>query len=142
MKKLIRELVFETNSSSCHSISLSNKTGQSFLLDTLYPDENGIITINGGQFGWEVAQYNDAYTKASYAATSTLYWLDSEVLIGVIKKQTAAKEVILNISEDYGSEFYSYIDHESTSTCPKNAEDLRDFIFNKNSWLYTDNDNH
>ena len=42
MKKLIRKGVFETNSSSSHSISLVTEDKQ-FVLDTLYPDQNGIV---------------------------------------------------------------------------------------------------
>jgi len=52
-KRLIRQSVFETNSSSAHSISLGKDTGKQFLLDTLYPDQNGTITLTGGEFGWD-----------------------------------------------------------------------------------------
>lgn len=45
-KQLIRQSVFETNSSSAHSISLGKDTGKQFLLETLYPDQNGNIKHN------------------------------------------------------------------------------------------------
>ena len=46
--KLIRNSVFETNSSSCHSISI----GKSDVYDSVTPDEDGIIRIKPMEFGW------------------------------------------------------------------------------------------
>ncbi len=137
MKKLIRHNVFETNSSSCHSISISRDAS---LLETLYPNEDGIVVISGGQFGRSFERYNDASTKASYAATSTLYGLDEKVLKDVIKEQTGAIAVILMSSEDYNSPSWSYIDHESVGVCPRDKEELKNFIFNPNSWLFVAHD--
>jgi hypothetical protein len=45
----IRHGVFETNSSSCHSISISEDSGG--LLDVIYPNNDGIIELEGGEFG-------------------------------------------------------------------------------------------
>ena len=128
MKKLIRNGVFETNSSSAHSISIADDTKE-FVFDTLYPDENGSIIINGDEFGRDWFKYNDARTKASYAALSL--GLHS-VLIDVIKEQTGALEVGLKVDE-------GYIDHQSYGLIPTNKEKLRNFIFNKNSWLFGGN---
>lgn len=62
--KNIRNKVFETNSSSTHSISISaNSKG---LYDTIVP-ENKVITLSGGKFGWEWSKFNDLLTKADYA---------------------------------------------------------------------------
>jgi hypothetical protein len=130
MKKLIRNGVFETNSSSSHSISIADETKQ-FVLDTLYPDQNGVITLNGGEFGWEWFKHNDAETKANYAAQAL--GLNSS-LVDVIKEQTGASEVIIDVED-------GYIDHDSYGLVPTNKEELRNFIFNKNSWLFGGNDN-
>jgi hypothetical protein len=137
IKRLIREKVFETNSSSCHSISLGKDTGKQFLLDTIYPDQNGIITLTGGEFGWEWFKENDAFEKANYAAVASMY-NDSfrETLIQVIKDQTGCEEVIFNVIGET-----SYINHNSVGTCPTDYDGLKDFIFNKNSWLFGGNDN-
>lgn len=141
MKKIIRSGVFETNSSSSHSISVADETKE-FVLDTLYPDQNGVITLNGGEFGWEWFKHNDALTKANYAAVSTLYCESlRDTLIQVIKGQTGAEEVVFGFGEDYSHPNWSYIDHDSVGTCPKDKDELRNFIFNKNSWLFGGNDN-
>jgi hypothetical protein len=141
MKKIIRSGVFETNSSSSHSISVADKTKE-FVLDTIYPDQNGVITLTGGEFGWDWFKHNDALTKANYAAVSTLYSESlTDTLIEVIKEQTGAEEVVFDFGQDYSHPNWSYIDHDSVGTCPKDKDELRNFIFNKNSWLFGGNDN-
>jgi len=68
----IRKNVFETNSSSTHSIHI-NTTGEltldlpAFLgVDSWEQDK---ILVEFGEFGWEEREYNDAYTKLQYALT-------------------------------------------------------------------------
>lgn len=139
MEKLIRTGVFETNSSSSHSISISSDSEHILDGTTLVPDYNGIIKLRGGEFGWEWERFFDAATKANYCAVGCKN-NDSltEMLIEVIKEQTGAEEVIVAIGE------HSYIDHDSTEVYEPAFEDketLRNFIFNKKSLLYTGNDN-
>lgn len=139
MKKfLIRRGVFETNSSSAHSVSLAG-TDKEFIFDTISPDENGKITLNGGEFGWEWFKHNDALTKANYAAVA--HKNNPDLVREVIMEQTGCDEVVFNFSDDYDHPNWSYIDHDSVGVCPSTKEELRDFIFNKNSWLFGGNDN-
>ena len=132
--KTIRKSVFETNSSSTHSITI----GYGNNWDTLSSDEDGCIFIFGGEFGWEEASYNDAYTKASYCATAAQYDENrQEMLIKVISSYTNCK---VDITFDVG-----YIDHQSSEVADEvfySYDDLKQFIFNKDSVLVTDNDNH
>ena len=133
MKKLIRKSVFETNSSSSHSISLASEDKE-FVLDTIYPNQDGIVTINGDEFGWEWFKTNEALVKASYVAQSHVHSdriLD--LLKEVIMEQTGAEDVIFS-GLDSG-----YVDHDSYGVAPSNKEDIRNFIFNKNSWLFVMN---
>ena len=126
MKQLIRKGVFETNSSSSHSIAIATEDKE-FVLDTIYPNQDGIIVINGDEYGWEWFKHNDAETKASYAAQSFVNDDDSlDILKEVIMEQTGATEIIFSgLSE-------GYIDHESYGIVPKTSRELKDFIFNKN----------
>lgn len=134
-KKLIRVGVFETNSSSSHSISIAS-TEKEFVMDSIYPDQFGVITINGGEFGWDWFKHNDALTKASYAAQQFSSNDSSlETLAEVIKEQTGAEEVKFE-NLDMG-----YVDHDSVGIVPSDKVSLRNFIFNKNSWLFGGNDN-
>ena len=112
-------------------------------MDTsLLPNEDGVITLIGGEFGWEWARYNDATTKANYASVETS-GVQREVLMEVLMEQTGAKEIEFLASDDYNSEYHSYIDHESCGNLGgvSSKEELKNWIFNPNCWLITGNDN-
>lgn len=150
MKTNIRASVFETNSSSTHSITLA--TPGRGLLETIEPDKNGAISLKGGEFGWEWKRYNDAETKANYCAV----WAKTitkdkngvnllEKLIYALKEHTGAKIINIDFSLEYGNG-WSYIDHYAfdrniLGPVFKNINSLTDFIFNPECWLFTGNDN-
>jgi len=52
------------------------------------------------------------------------------ILIAVLKQQTKAYRVAIELDHTY-----NYIDHESIGRCPHDHEEMRRFIFDKNSWL-------
>jgi hypothetical protein len=94
------------------------------------------VEIFGGEYGWDWFKNNDAPTKASYAAQSFANNDEKlEMLKEVIMEQTGATDVRFNGLDD------GYIDHESYGIVPNGKHDLRNFIFNKNSWLFGGNDN-
>jgi hypothetical protein len=145
MKQKIRQGVFETNSSSSHSVSISAIT-ENTILDIMLPDEDGNIVLIGGKFGWEVKQYNDAWTKANYCAIDFFYNPDKiSMLIQAIKEQTGCNDVLIKADlENWDSEYNSYIDHQSSGIISNeisSIQDVKNFIFNPNSCLQTDNDN-
>ena len=136
MKKIVRKGVFETNSSSSHSLSLARED-QDFVLDTIYPDQNGVIRVYGQEFGWGWEKFNDAETKLANAFQDSFGDDHTERIKEVVKKQTGATDVIFEEGD-------GYIDHDGVGTTADIrgiGEDLRNFIFNKNSWLYIGNDN-
>lgn len=143
--KIERHKVFETNSSSSHSISIDSTT---MMLDTsLTPDSDGQLTIAGESFGWEWARYNDAKTKAQYCFADS-YGNESrmDMLKEVLMEQTQAKEIIFptEAHNEWGGPGGASVDHESAGTSSEafeSKETLRDFIFNMNSILFTGNDN-
>ena len=133
MKTVIRKGVFETNSSSMHSITLSDADG---LMDKLPLDSDGItLSIDCEyDFQWGEETYTDPMAKIAYCVADEV---NPEMLEEALKIQTGAK-VIKYISE--GS-----LDHQSTGTAQEQletVEDIRIFIFNPNSKLVIDNDNH
>ncbi len=142
MTTQIRQSVFETNSSSSHSITISNISDDGLMDLSLIPDENGNIVLNGGEFGWQWERFNDALTKANYCAVDGR---NNELLREVICEQTGAKDVIFNFTTtDYTSNNHSYIDHDSEGVsyeAVSSKENLRQFIFNKTSWLFLGNNN-
>lgn len=142
MGMTVRKSIFETNSSSSHSITI--ETGGS-LWDTIAPDIDGVIWIIGDEFGWGYDEFNDAETKANYAALDFYYCGEEDrlnMLKEVIEDYTGYPvEIDINLDSNY----LVYIDHQSIGTaCYElyTKEDIKNFIFNKNSILYIDNDNH
>lgn len=114
MKK-IRKNVFETNSSSTHSISIA-RGDNSYLTEIPSPKKDGKIYINSGEYGWEVCVYHNVQDKLSYAATYALNYADHhlDTLTEVIKEFTGAEEVIYDNgikSDNWGD--HGYIDHQS-----------------------------
>ncbi len=149
--KQIRHNAFETNSSSSHSITIVPGV---FTPAPLPVDENGVCEIFAGEFGWEIETYTDAAVKASYALT----WLMSQelshhesldrqqMLMDVIQEHTGATEVKFTQALGWDNQpNWGYIDHQSWNCGAEiwsSKENLASFIFNPNSVLMTDNDNH
>lgn len=145
--KNVRIKVFETNSSSTHSISIY--AASKGIYDTIAPNELGQVVLTGGQFGWEWAQYNDAATKANYAAI----FADgdkkmTDMLVEVVKDHTGAKEVVLAFDTSSAGNDWSYIDHQSARSEGGDAgkafdtpKTLKNWIFHPESYLFTGNDN-
>jgi len=132
--------IFETNSSSTHSVSID--TG----FDYVMPESIGeIIVIEPGEFGWEQERYDDFSSRASYAYTYAKNYgrkKDLMDLINVIESFTGSK-VEFEKNED---DFYEngYIDHQSVDEAEiifKNKETIKKFLFGRKSYFKTDNDN-
>lgn len=132
--KNIRRGVFETNSSSSHSISIANSDG---ILDTIMPDENGNIVLTVGEFGWDWERINDSLTKANYCAVDVQNDPDKlRMLRDVIMDHTGCSDVIFQIE--------GYIDHKSIGNSSEafvSYATLKNCIFNPNSYIFTGNDN-
>lgn len=148
--RVTRRGVFETNSSSTHTIALSAS-------DIVTPDRipltDDICVVFPGEFGWGVEHYNDAPTKASYCLTYAhpeRGHPQSEELMaalrGVLEEEAAAPVEFRPLGDFYP---WGYIDHQSdygeSDVCGPIFEggptSLRQFIFNAGSVLIIDNDN-
>jgi len=168
----IRYGVFETNSSSCHSISFSNKykriTKSKLKYETIKDNAKELRDIvNGnydhsleiplGEFGWGVQTYNDCYTKLQYALTMAYVTECGYSSNGQGFEETDGYKKILDLlKEEIGCEFLivsnfedGYIDHQSCYDYSSLADflsdwgvSLYDFIFNPYVKLNIDNDNH
>lgn len=143
MNKNIRNSVFETNSSSSHSISICADADG--IYDTIVPNEDGVIVLAGGQYGWEWVKYNDPLTKANYSAVDQhTNPRHAAMLNEVIKEHTGAKAVVFAFTSDWNTSGYSYIDHDSVGTAGQvfeSKETLKNYLFSPKSWLYLGNDN-
>ncbi len=153
MKKQIRGNVFETNSSSSHSLVLC-ETGE--LLQQPFSDtitKQGVVTVTGGEFGWNVETFTDVHDKLSYLYTDAMINSDDDpdpehnyklkVLSNAVKEHTGC---LLGFSRSSGYWDFGYIDHQSVGICEKvwdgGVEGVKQFLFNPASYFETDNDNH
>lgn len=148
--KLVRHGVFETNSSSCHSLSI----GSTGVYQGITPDHNNLIVIgNYNEFGWSQEYYCDPEDRLAYAYIYAMDWSGENkerymnTLQNVVCGHTGASAVTHNDSGKEWSYDYGYIDHQSVEDGDLDYifEDenlLKSFIFDKDSWIQTDNDNH
>lgn len=147
MKKQIRRSVFETNSSSMHSLTFSNEGLEPSYLQV---NEDGEIHIELGEFGTEYRIYKDQYNKLSYLLTC-LYCLagynieeiyqkyEFSVIEKAVCDYTGAKALRIDDSD-------GRIEHQSAPVfnieiIDASCEDtVIGFIFSKYVWLKTDRD--
>lgn len=97
----IRQNVFETNSSSSHSFSLKfkKKSGDS-ILNTITPDENGMIVFTGGNFTKSEFSIKTPQQKANLIAANIVVYGNDELkgrFEKVVKEHTGATEVVYDI---------------------------------------------
>lgn len=134
--KNIRNNVFETNSSSSHSISITESSDG--VLDTIECDEDGVITIVGDGFGREWTAYNEPRIKAGYCmCDNSNNPAALELLREVIMEHTGCSKVEFKIDSN------SYVDHQSVGTSADafvDKETLKRFIFDPESYIFTGSD--
>ena len=138
MNTKIRKSLFETNSSSTHSITIQEGG------DFTSIKHNGVIELIGGEFGWEWEAYRDPLTKANYCAVHAAGNEAHEKMLKEVISEHTGAEVEISIKTDFEEYNRSYIDHQSQDTAEKafeSRESLKNFLFGVNSTLYTGNDN-
>ena len=163
MKRQIRKGVFETNSSSCHSICIATGLEQEELH---FPDK---VTFRYGEFGWEHKCLDTVEEKASYLYTAIYYmvhdsvdrWKECLMFIfetlkeyhvecsfeGYVKLEpwvsTYGDSPNLRFSVDID---YGYIDHSDATVDLVDAlcsdkDLLLSYLFSSKSFILTGNDN-
>lgn len=171
MKRQIRKYIFETNSSSMHSLTIKN----GYMEDSdLYIGTDNKVNVDFGEFGWEICDYSDQYTKLQYiltmcACTEGCKCITPDDFFGTEGFKSISDAIAshcgcdgIRIREDslrtkhwnyYNKDyldFDGYIDHQS---CDKylsvadflkqnNISSVENFIFNNGIIVHTDNDNH
>lgn len=153
----MRRNVFETNSSSSHSLVVSNKDrGYSYDLPV---DEEGILTIPFGEFGWGPEILKTPIEKLSYFITDHAPYIedddkmDWDKLIKLVLQKSEdirdaieivksncpqVKEVKFEKCDEYWP--LGYVDHQSCGTS-NDAASIEDLIFNNSVLILIDNDN-
>jgi hypothetical protein len=138
-----RHAVFETNSSSTHSISVCGESRKCNLVPT-ERDGRLVILSGGGEFGWEEETYDDPQSKLNYVVAMICTTTDSAGIRNDHRFHTLCEVV-----RDYTGYFLEldgddlgYVDHQSVDIIEDYSADyLRDLIFDSKYRINTDNDN-
>lgn len=155
MKIQVRDSVFETNSSSSHSVTIAENEVRDMELDkeTL---RNGVIELELGRYyGWEWERFYKPENKLSYLVTQIIkYQLDDsdfgdrtdylrednfdlDMFLGKVEEFTGCK-IKIKIMGDVG------IDHDSHGVGMEliyEDDKLMDFLFSSKSFVELGNDN-
>ena len=168
--KQIRRNVFETNSSSSHSISFSNSK-HNLDYTQLVPDNDGVIHCSFDEFGWGYYGFRDtnsAEVKLSYLITQICETNDcprpwcckeyeiQEAADAVMETDDfkMLEEDIVHTLKEHGinskkivvdSKQEGYVDHQSVcairNILPDECGTYSDFVFDKGYDLLITNDN-
>lgn len=154
----IRKNVFETNSSSTHSLVISNKERS---YDYNLPVEDGVLTIPFGEFGWGPDILSTPIEKLSYLITDRidLYDIPEDIkddedavqalimesepiceIVDAIKYCCPeVKEVRFEIGDSWNP--FGYVDHQSCGTSNDAGFSIEEIAFSNKVIIMIDNDN-
>ena len=154
----IRKNVFETNSSSTHSLVISTKERS---YDYSLPVEDGVLTIPFGEFGWGPDILSTPIEKLSYLITDRidLYDIPEDIkddegavqalimesepiceIVDAIKCCCAkVEEVRFEIGDSWNP--FGYVDHESCGTSHEDSLSIEEIAFSNKVIIMIDNDN-
>lgn len=147
----LRSKVFETNSSSSHSLTLSAE----LLTEQPLPPEvlrAGVLKVTGGEYGWEWYRYYLPVNKINYLAAQALQGMGNDVAgdAQTARQASPAFDLLCEVVESHTgckvelSSFQSEIDHDSVGCCDdvlKDRDALHRLIFDADSYVETGNDN-
>lgn len=132
VKQIVRSGVWETNSSSAHSISIGDGS-LPFIFDPIIPDDFGVIDINGGEYGRDWYRTNNSLDKANYIAQYYMFNKEMLSMVAEAISDICAAKVVFHLDD-------GYVDHQAEHKEINNIEFLKNFIFNRNSWLFCGSD--
>jgi len=141
MKRQIRHNVFETNSSSTHSIVITRSNENLSIPKTM--------KANFGEFGWECATYADPEDKLSYLYTGIkgCYYDEPENELNRLKSMMKNFGIEVEWQENSGDFWeHGYVDHagelnEFIEAVLSTDDTLKRFLFSDDSYILTGNDN-
>ncbi len=150
----IRKSVFETNSSSSHSLTLSSNelAAQPFSKDVL---RSGSVTAYKGDYGWEWYRYYSAQAKLNYLLTQLfsddIPMGDPHEVTRELREEDARFDMMCRVVKEHtgvdvlvapGST--GYIDHDSVGVgldAFGSEDKLRSLLFSEENYIETGNDN-
>ena len=165
--KVIRNSIWETNSSSSHTVTVRGKE----MISEYVFGESDHLTVQLGEYGWNGDPCDDFMSKLEYAMCMVLmteypdfgYWdehnftvnqtvlesLDGyQLLLNAVRTQfPGCKEIVIKKKGGYYP--YGYIDHQSYEGYSSLRDFLEDwnltaerYLFDYGVVVHIDNDNH
>ena len=156
----IRKNVFETNSSSTHSLVISKKERS---YDYHLPVDAGVLTIPFGEFGWGPDILVAPIEKLAYLVTDRcgLYDIpeelknadDDAIYCFIMEESEAVRDIVEVVKRccpeveevrfELGDRWnpFGYIDHQSQGTSYEVDLSIEDLIFSNKVIIMVDNDN-
>ena len=135
----VRRNVFETNSSSMHSLSVIGSDRM-----TTLESKDGVVVVSYGEFGWGYDSLTTPSEKLCYLVTQ---YSESEDMLDKIKEAvfdyTGLKLIIYEPKDSFWEK--GYIDHQSDGMISEYITDKQsiiDIVFNNKNVIIIDNDNH
>lgn len=167
--RLVRNGVFETNSSSAHSLAYKNtvlrdydyKPSKDLCLSikelrlTKKPKEYEMysyMSLYFDEYGWGYDVLRSPAEKLSYLMSSVYQYKTWGVVKGdqffkQVIQWLSELDIVVELPEEYGesSEVDAYVDHQSWNVVTKDMfqtkEDLLTYLFNNDIVIYIENDN-
>lgn len=166
MRKKIRKGIFETNSSSSHSLSVSRMQNYDYTSLRQLIGLDRTLHIYPKDFEWEIYEYSLPYIKIQYAlaminmtevedrgksSVNDIYETEGFKLLksAIMENIPECKDVVVEANNDTWGNPFGHIDHQSCE-CYESLQHflndydvtLEEFIFSTGVILKTDNDNH
>jgi len=134
MKRKIRRNVFETNSSSTHSICVAKD------VELIIPES---LHFDFGEFGWENDSLQTVHEKASYLYTGLI---SNSMEEDALKIFETLKNKNIDVSYEEMSSDSGYVDHsyelqDFLDAICQDENTLMNFLFSPLSFILTGNDN-
>lgn len=144
--KLVRIGAFETNSSSCHSLTI----GSTGVFEGFTPDADNVVRFAPGEFGWGPETLIDVESRLSYAYIYATQWSRTNANLELFKQVVCEHTGAIDVEQrKFGERCFEdgYIDHQSVEDgLPvdifADAATLKAFLFDSGSEIFLDNDNH
>ena len=157
---------FVSNSSSSSFICINHR--DDLVVTDKLPERLVVDCLLGEtEFGWQQNRYYDFGTKLIFAFLQAIYLNDKhgvndgsyetndipdqpslDIIERVVRQNTNVKTFEWLLSTDYDSGYCAYIDHQSNASEGQNTDmfasddDMKAFLFDVDSFICTDNDNH
>jgi len=152
-KVVTRVGVFETNSSSTHSCSVALNGVPDLSMSGKH------IICQGGEFGWEQEIYHDFYTKLEYLITGIMGGYNNDNALNpneyaqsksnykMLEAVLYSRNITIEVADaDDAYSPFGYIDHSGEHGIEDDVfgsfDNVFNFLFLRESYVETDNDNH